>query len=46
MNKPALEGQSEEERKQEQEAWQHLIKLLNAERQAIEQTGEETVDSQ
>ena len=47
MNKPALEGQSEEERIQEQEAWQQLIKVLNAERQAIEQTGEEeAADSQ
>jgi hypothetical protein len=42
MNRPAAEGQSEEERRQEQEAWQQLIKALSEERQAIEQSAGET----
>jgi hypothetical protein len=42
MTRPPVEGQSEEERKQEQEAWRQLINALKEDQQNIDQPAPET----
>ena len=45
MKQPPLEGQTEEERQQEQEAWKQLLTVLQQERENIDQAGEETSEA-